>query len=207
MDGDATAGMTGDTLRALYGAPSALVQRKSLDRLDEHCRAFIALSPFLVLGTAGADHTADCSPRGDAPGFVKVLDDKTLLLPDRAGNRRIDTLRNVAETPEVALIFFIPGVNETLRVNGRASITTDAAVLAGLAVQEKTPQSALHIAVREAFLHCAKALIRSHLWDKDAQVERSALPTLGKMIADQTRLIDAGEADKVIEESYKTRLY
>lgn len=207
MDGDATAGMTGDALRALYGTPSAIVQRKTLDRLDEHCRAFIALSPFLVLGTAGADRTADCSPRGDAPGFVTVVDEKTLLLPDRAGNRRIDSLRNVAENPEVALIFFIPGIDETLRINGRAAITTDASVLAPLAVAGKVPQSALRIAVREAFLHCAKALIRSHLWDPTAQVERNALPTLGKMIADQTRLIDAGEADKVIAESYKTRLY
>ena len=207
MDGDATAGMTGDALRALYGTPSAIVQRKTLDRLDEHCRAFIALSPFLVLGTAGADRTADCSPRGDAPGFVTVLDDKTLLLPDRPGNRRIDSLRNVAENPEVALIFFIPGINETLRINGRAAITTDAALLAPLAVQGKAPQSALRIAVREAFLHCAKALIRSHLWDPATQVERGALPTLGKMIADQTKMIDAGEADKVIAQSYKTTLY
>src|SRR5437763_301080 len=169
MDGDATAGMTGDALRALYGTPSAIVQRKTLDRLDEHCRAFIALSPFLVLGTAGTDRTADCSPRGDAPGFVTVVDDKTLLLPDRPGNRRIDSLRNVAENPEVALIFFIPGINETLRINGRAAITTDAALLAPLAVQGKAPQSALRIAVREAFLHCAKALIRSHLWDPATQ--------------------------------------
>jgi len=207
MDGDATAGMTGDTLRALYGTPSAIVQRKTLDRLDEHCRAFIALSPFLVLGTAGVDRTADCSPRGDAPGFVTVLDDKTLLLPDRTGNRRIDSLRNVAENPEVALIFFIPGINETLRINGRAAISTDAALLATLAVQGKAPHSALRITVREAFLHCAKALIRSHLWDPAAQVERGALPTLGKMIADQTKMIEAGEADKVIAQSYKTTLY
>jgi PPOX class probable FMN-dependent enzyme len=160
-----------------------------------------------VLGTAGVDRTADCSPRGDAPGFVTVLDDKTLLLPDRPGNRRIDSLRNVAENPEVALIFFIPGINETLRINGRAAITTDAALLATLAVQGKAPQSALRITVREAFLHCAKALIRSHLWDEGAQVERGALPTLGKMIADQTKMIEAGEADKVIAQSYKTTLY
>jgi PPOX class probable FMN-dependent enzyme len=199
--------MTVDALRALYGTPSEIVQRKSLDRLDQHCRAFIALSPFLVIGTAAADRTADCSPRGDAPGFVAVVDDKTLLLPDRPGNRRIDTLRNVADNPEVALIFFIPGINETLRINGRAAITTDAALLAPLAVQGKVPQSGLLITVREAFLHCAKALIRSHLWDPKAQVERTALPTLGKMIADQTRMIDVDAADKVIAQSYKTTLY
>jgi PPOX class probable FMN-dependent enzyme len=207
MDGDATAGLTGDTLRALYGTPSAIVQRKTLDRLDQHCRAFIALSPFLVLGTAGADRTADCSPRGDAPGFVTVLDDHTLLLPDRPGNKRIDSLRNVVENPEVALIFFIPGVNETLRVNGRAAITTDANLLAALAVQGKAPQSALRIDVREAFLHCAKALIRSQLWDPGTQVERAVLPSLGKMIADQTKLIEVGEADKMVDRSYKTTLY
>jgi PPOX class probable FMN-dependent enzyme len=207
MDGDATPGMTGDTLRALYGTPSAIAERKTLDRLDQHCRAFIALSPFLVLGTAGADRTADCSPRGDAPGFVQVLDDRTLLLPDRPGNRRIDSLRNVAENPEVALIFFVPGVNETLRVNGRATVTTDASLLATLAVQGKVPQSALRIAVREAILHCAKALIRSQIWDPATQVERSVLPTLGKMIADQTRLMEVGEADKMVDRSYKTTLY
>ncbi len=204
---DGSAATTCDSLRALYGEASELSRNKAIDHLDRHCRAFIALSPFLVIGTAAADRTADVSPRGDAPGFVRVIDGRTLAIPDRPGNRRIDTLRNVAENPEVALIFFVPGVNETLRVNGTASITTDAALLAGFAVQGKVPQTAMLVQVREAFLHCAKALIRSKLWDASAQVERSALPTLGAMIADQVAGIDAGEADRRIDVAYRTTLY
>ncbi len=200
-------GITCESLRALYGNPGGLAARKTLDRLDKHCRTFIAHSPFLVLGTAGADRTADVSPRGDAPGFVAVLDDRTLLLPDRPGNRRIDSLTNVVENPEVALIFFVPGVSETLRVNGRATITRDAALLAPCAVQGKVPVSGLLIHVREAFLHCAKALIRSKLWDPAAQVERKALPTLGQMLADQIAGTDAAQTDKRIDEAYKTALY
>lgn len=200
-------GITCESLRALYGNPGGLAARKTLDRLDKHCRSFIAHSPFLVLGTAAADRTADVSPRGDAPGFVAVLDDRTLLLPDRPGNRRIDSLTNVVENPEVALIFFVPGVSETLRVNGRAAITQDATLLAPCAVQGKVPVSGLLIHVREAFLHCAKALIRSKLWDPAAQVERRALPTLGQMLADQIADTDAAQTDKRIDESYKTALY
>lgn len=199
--------MTGESLRALYGEPSDLVRRKAIDHLDRHCRAFIALSPFLVVGTAGADRAADVSPRGDAPGFVKVIDAHRLAIPDRPGNRRIDTLRNVAENPDVALIFFVPGVNETLRVNGAASISTEAALLAGFAVEGRLPKTAMVVRVREAFLHCAKALIRSRLWDVSMQVERGALPSLGTMIADQVGGVDAREADTRIDAAYKTTLY
>jgi len=205
MDGSTQ--ITGDALRAMYGEMSDLVRQKSIDHLDRHCRAFIALSPFLVIGSASADRQADVSPRGDAPGFVKVIDGRTLAIPDRPGNKRIDTLRNVAENPEVALIFLVPGVNETLRVNGTASITTDPALLAGCAVQGKVPQSALVVRVREAFLHCAKALIRSKLWDARAQVERSVLPSLGTMIADQIAGVDAADADRRIDIAYRDALY
>ncbi len=205
MDGSTQ--ITGDALRAMYGEMSDLVRQKSIDHLDRHCRAFIALSPFLVIGSASADRQADVSPRGDAPGFVKVIDGRTLAIPDRPGNKRIDTLRNVAENPEVALIFLVPGVNETLRVNGTASITTDPALLAGCAVQGKVPQSALVVRVREAFLHCAKALIRSKLWDARAQVERSVLPSLGTMIADQIAGVDAVDADRRIDIAYRDALY
>jgi hypothetical protein len=200
-------GITSESLRALYGAPGGLAGRKTLDRLDKHCRAFVALSPFLVIGTAAADRSADVSPRGDAPGFVRVLDDRTLLLPDRPGNRRIDSLTNIVENPEVALIFFVPGVNETLRVNGCAAITRDAVLLAPCAVNGRMPVSGLLIHVREAFLHCAKALIRSRLWDPAAQVERKALPTLGQMLADQIAGTDAATTDQRIDEAYKTTLY
>lgn len=193
-------------LRDCYEQPSELVQKKILPRLDRHAKAFIALSPFLVLATHGPDG-ADASPRGDAPGFVRVIDDATLLLPDRRGNNLIDSLRNVAQSADVGLLFMVPGINETLRVNGRAEIVTDAAVLSSLAAQGKVPASALRIAVREVFFHCGKALIRSGLWKAESQVPRDAFPTLGRVIADQVAGLDADAADANLEESYRTRLY
>lgn len=134
------------TLREAYGAPSERAARKVLPKLDRHCRNFIALSPFLVIGTASADRTADCSPRGDAPGFVSVLDDATLLIPDRPGNNRVDTMANIVENPNVGLIFFVPGMNETLRVNGKAQVTTDAVLLEPLSVNGKAPRTGILIA-------------------------------------------------------------
>ncbi len=158
-------------LRDHYGEPGKLSTGKTLARLDKHCRDFIAASPFLVIGSSGAGG-GDVSPKGDAPGFVAVLDNSTLLIPDRRGNNRLDTLDNVLENPCVAMIFFVPGMNETLRVNGRASITTDPALLEPLAVRGKVPRSGILVAVDEAFLHCAKALIRSKLWDPATQIDR-----------------------------------
>lgn len=194
-------------LEALYGEPSDRARRKVIYRLDGHCRNFIAQSPLLVIGTAAADGTADCSPRGDAPGFVTVLDDNRLLIPDRMGNNRVDSMRNIVENPNVGLIFFLPGVNETLRVNGRARIVADPALLAGFAVNGRAPKTAILVEVREAFLHCAKALMRSRLWDPAIQIERSTFPTLGRMIADQIGGVDVAEAEAGIAESYRTRLY
>lgn len=193
-------------LRELYGAPGDKAVRKQLARIDKHARHFIGLSPFLVLGTSGADG-ADCSPRGDAPGFVAVIDDHTLLIPDRLGNNRIDSLTNVAINPSVGLIFFVPGINETLRVNGKASITVDEALLAPLAVQDRMPRSGLLVKVEQMYFHCAKALIRSKLWDPETRVERNSFPTLGRVLADQIADCDAEESDAFIAESYKTRLY
>jgi len=193
-------------LRETYAAPSDMVQKKILHRLDRHARAFIALSPFVVLATHGPGG-ADCSPRGDAPGFVKVEDDTTLLLPDRRGNNLIDSLRNVAQSPDIGLLFMVPGINETLRVNGRARIITDTGRLEPLAVQGKVPASALEIAVAEVYFHCGKALIRSDLWNPERHVERSSFPTLGRIVADQIAGIDAEAADANLEESYRTRLY
>ena len=193
-------------LRETYAAPNEMVQKKILHRLDRHARAFIALSPFVVLATHGPDG-ADCSPRGDAPGFVAVETDTTLLLPDRRGNNLIDSLRNVAQSPDVGLLFMVPGINETLRVNGRARIVTDAARLAPMAVQGKAPASALEIAVREVYFHCGKALIRSDLWNAEKHVPRSSFPTLGRIVADQIAGIDAAAADANLEESYRSRLY
>lgn len=197
---------TESALRGCYDQPSELVQKKILPRLDKHAKAFIALSPFVVLATHGPDG-ADASPRGDVPGFVQVVDDSTLLLPDRRGNNLIDSLRNVAQSSDVGLLFLVPGINESLRVNGRADIVTDATVLAPLAAQGKLPASALKIAVREVFFHCGKAMIRSDLWNPQKQIARENFPTLGRIIADQVAGIDAEAADANLQESYRSRLY
>lgn len=205
--------MTGETiatageLEELYGEPTERARRKVLARLDPHCRRFIEASPFLVLGTAAADGAADCSPRGDAPGFVRILDDRTLVIPDRIGNNRVDSLRNIVENPNVGLIFFVPGVNETLRVNGHARIVREPALLESLAVAGRAPKTAILVVVKEAFLHCAKALMRSRLWDPETQVERSSFPSLGRMLADQIGGMDVAEAEAGIAESYRNRLY
>jgi PPOX class probable FMN-dependent enzyme len=205
MDGDSIGSKA--ELRARYGEPSERAVRKQLARLDGHCRHFIRLSPFLVIATSGADGLADASPRGDAPGFVAVLDDTTILIPDRLGNNRTDSLRNIIDRPGVGLIFFVPGINETLRINGRARITTDAAVLVPLSVDGKAPRSGLVVAIEEVYLHCAKALIRSKLWDPETRVERRAFPSLGKILADQIGGTDVAASERAIEEAYRDRLY
>lgn len=198
-----------EQLREIVGAPSDLVLRKQLPALDDHCRAFIAHAPFLLVGTANARGMCDVSPRGDAPGFVHVLDDRTLLVPDRPGNRRLDTLRNILENPRVGLLFVIPGVEETLRVNGSARIVRDEALLESMMVQGKRPLLALAVDVEEAFLHCAKAFKRSHLWQPDRWPDRSVLPSLGRMLIDQVKPNDTtvAELEGQIEESYQKRLY
>lgn len=193
-------------LRGCYDQPNEMVQRKILHRLDRHAKAFIALSPFVVLATSGPDGS-DASPRGDAPGFVRVENDITLLLPDRRGNNLIDSLRNIMQSPSVGLLFMVPGINETLRVNGMAKVITDTGRLEPMAVQGKVPASALEIGVREVFFHCGKAMIRSQLWNAERQVPRSSFPTLGKVIADQVAGLDADAADANLAESYKSRLY
>lgn len=195
-------------LRSLYGPPSELAARKSLTHLDEHCRHFIASSPFLCLSTAAADGTADVSPRGDTPGFVRVLDERTLFLPDRLGNNRIDSLRNVLQNPHVGLLFLVPGVTETLRVNGLARVVVQSELLTQCAVNGRTPKSGLLIEVREAFLQCAKALIRSKLWSGEYRVEQGCIPTLGKMLVDQIGLtMPVAELEAAIEKAYCEKLY
>ena len=199
---------TVEDLRGSYGQPSERAVKKSLDRLDRHCRRFIGLSPFLVLATAGADGRTDCSPRGDPPGFVEVLDDRTVLLPDRPGNNRVDSLGNVLENPHVALLFMIPGVDETLRLNGRATLTTDAARLQPLSVKGRAPRSGLLIEVEEVFLHCTKALIRSRLWADESRVNRkAALPSFGQMLADHVGLPDGEAVERGVQEKIRTTLY
>jgi PPOX class probable FMN-dependent enzyme len=195
-------------LGQLYGEPSERAVLKQLDHLDKHCQAFIEISPFLVIGTMGGDGLGDVSPRGDAPGFVKVKDEKTIYLPDRLGNNRTDTLSNVLENSGVGLLFLVPGMNETLRVNGSAKITTDENILEGLSAEGKAPRSALEIKVEEAYLQCAKALIRSKLWEEDYKIERKSFPSLGKIISDQIgRGDDENKAERSIQKGYRTKLY
>jgi uncharacterized protein len=196
-----------ERLHELYGAPSERSLKKQLTRLDKHCRAFIARSPFLVIASSDPSGRCDASPKGDAPGFVQVVDDETLLIPDRLGNNRVDTIGNLLARPGVGLIFFVPGINETLRVNGRASITTDAALLEPLAVNGKVPRSAILITAEEIYFHCGKALIRSDLWNPEKHLRRSEFPSLGRILADQIGGISVEEAERQTAESYKTRLY
>jgi len=196
-------------LREIYDtpAPDALAVRCVLPHLDRHHRAFIALSPFLIIASANAHGMPEVSPRGDLPGFVAVLDEHTLVIPDRPGNKKIVTLSNIVETPYVALIFFVPGREEALRINGTAQITTDPALLTPLAVQGKEPKSALLVTVAYASLHCGKALTRSRLWESDAQVAPDALPTFGQMLADEIAGVDAATTDARLGNVYKHGLW
>lgn len=199
---------TEDALREVYGHASGRAATKAIPSLDPHCRRFIELSPFLVMGSAAKDGPADVSPKGDLPGFVQVLDDHTLVIPDRPGNRRIDSMTNIVENPHVALIFMIPGISETLRVNGRAHVSVDPDLLQSMAVNGKPAVSAIVVQVDEAYLHCAKAFIRSKLWDSALQQDRKVLPPLSKMIADQTNTtIDVEASEKQLEQAYRETLY
>jgi len=169
-------------LEAIYGAPGEASTVKEVDWITPHYRAFIDASPFVSLATSGPEGL-DCTPRGDKPGFVRVADERTLLLPDRRGNNRIDSLRNVVRDPRVALLFLIPGIGNTLRVNGAAEISTDPDLLASFAVDEKAPRSVLVMAVRAVYFQCARALVRSHLWDPDRRVDPRSLPSAGEILA------------------------
>jgi hypothetical protein len=194
-------------LRALYKPAHGRSVAKEIHRLDHHCRQFIALSPFVLLATGGVDGSMDVSPRGDQPGFVTVEDDTTLLLPDRPGNNRLDSLENILERPGVGLLFLIPGVDETLRVNGRAEIHAEADLCARFAVAGKRPASVLKIAVESAYLHCAKSLMRSALWSQDAQIARSALPIMGEMLKDHAGLEAPPETQEDMLRRYASVLY
>ena len=196
-----------EQLRELYGAPSERAVKKQLDRLDPHCRAFIARSPFLVIASSDPAGRCDASPKGDAPGFVAVIDEHCLLIPDRLGNNRTDTLGNLLARPGVGLIFFVPGINETLRVNGRASVATDPALLTPLAVNGKMPRSGILVAVEEVYFHCGKALIRSDLWNPDKHVRRGDFPSMGRILADQIEGLSVEESERMTAEGYRTRLY
>jgi PPOX class probable FMN-dependent enzyme len=182
-------------LRELVGTPSERAVRKQLAVLDPHCQAFIQRSPFVLLGTSSRQGRCDVSPKGDQPGFVLIDDAQTLAIPDRSGNRRLDSLQNILDNPHVGLLFLIPGMDETLRVNGTASLTTDPDLLQRLAVDGKLPQLAIEVKVEEAFLHCARSFLRAGLWDPSRFMPREELPSLARMIADQIRAKDLADPE------------
>jgi uncharacterized protein len=194
-----------DALRSLLGEPSELVRSKVNDRLNDLTRQFVERSPFLCLATSGADGTCDVSPRGDPAGFVKVLDERTLLLPDRPGNKLADSFRNVLENPHVALIFIIPGISDTFRVNGRARIVEDPELLEPCAVEGRVPSLGLRIEVDEAYTHCPKAFLRARLWDPDGYVDRKELPSSGELMRSVGADVDPGQYDAERAERYARR--
>ena len=205
----ACAGVIGDvaTLREGYPTPSERAVRKTLCRLDHHMRKFISLSPFLCLGTS-SDEGADVTPRGDAPGWVHVLDDTTLLIPDWPGNNRLDSLSNIVANPHVGILMFVPGMDETLRVNGEAEITTAPEIVERWTVNGKHPRSVLKVSVREAFFHCAKAVIRSKLWKDDYKIERSEMPPYAEILKEETRVAQTVEEIAAqVADSYANKLY
>jgi PPOX class probable FMN-dependent enzyme len=198
-----------EELARIIGVPSEVAIRKQLSELDAHKRRVVAESPFLLIGTVGRDGSCDVSPRGDAPGVAAVLDNRTLLIPERRGNRRADSLRNIIETGRAALLFLVPGVGETLRVNGRACVIRDEEVLARLAVDGKRPLVGIVVEVEECFLQCAKAVIRSKLWDARPTGREGSRPSFAEILKDQTRIEGQTVESlcRLIEDSYRNHLY
>ena len=188
-------------LEALYGLPSGAAVIKEIDHVSDHYRAFIEASPFVVLATSGPEGL-DCTPRGDPAGFVRVVNRKTLMLPDRRGNNRLDALRNIVRDRRVALLFLIPGIGRTLRVNGTASITTDPALCASFAIEGKTPRSVVVVTAERVYTQCPKALVRSRLWDPASHVPESALPSSGAML----RALSAGFDAEAYDRDHPRRL-
>jgi PPOX class probable FMN-dependent enzyme len=192
-------------LASIYPKPSPRVVAKARPELDAHSKKFIEMSPFCVLATSGSDGSVDASPRGGNPGFIHVEGANQLLMPDRSGNNRIDSFRNIVEgSGLLQLIFFVPGIDETLRVGGRGTVTTDAGLMASMIEFGKPPRAVLRIDVKEAYFHCGKALMRSKLWSA-SQVERNVMPSIGEVIHDQTGLGER-ESQEVIYERYRTQL-
>lgn len=196
-----------ETLEKLYGTASGAAVEKEIDYLHPHYQRLIVASPFFVLATGGPDGM-DASPRGDAPGFVVVEDEKTLLIPDRRGNNRVDSMRNIIANPRVALLFLIPGISETLRVNGRAEIRTDPSLLERFRVEGKPPRSVLVVRVDTVFFQCARAIFRAKLWDPARHIERASLPSLGTIISDITHArFDGKQYDEGLYERLQGALY
>jgi PPOX class probable FMN-dependent enzyme len=197
-----------EELRELLGEPQERSRLKVIPELDAHCRAFIAHSPFLLIGTANAFGQCDVSPKGDEPGFVRVLDDRTLVIPDRPGNRRFDGFKNILENPHVGLLFLIPNVQETLRINGRACIIRDEELLATMEARGKRPPFGIGVEVEECFLHCPKAFIRSSLWDAAKADSDRPVASFARMLLDHTKIegITEEELTRQQAEALKTQL-
>lgn len=199
---------TEEELREIMGYPSEVVTRKTINHIDDHCRSFIEKSPFITIATSDASGNFDVSPKGDPAGFVKILSDKVLAIPDRPGNRKADTLRNIIQNPNIGLIFLIPGIKETLRVNGEAKIVTDSRVLELLSCQGKVPSMAIIVTVKEAFMHCAKCIIRSNLWTNVDEKQARDVPSLARTLVDHGKLdITYQELDDMIKDDERTNLY
>ena len=198
--------LVADDLATIYPAPSPRVIAKARPEINIHAKKFIGMSPFCVLATSGADGSVDASPRGGNPGFIHVAGPNLLLMPDRSGNNRIDSFRNIVEgSGFVQLIFFVPGIDETLRVGGRGKLSAAPDQLASMVEFGKPPRAVLSIDVHEAYFHCGKALMRAKLWSQDTRVERAVMPSISQVIHDQTNLGEP-ESQAVVEERYKTQL-
>ncbi|MCZ7660431.1 MAG: pyridoxamine 5'-phosphate oxidase family protein [Xanthobacteraceae bacterium] len=196
-----------EALAVLYGAPVEASLAKEIDHVNAHYRALVEAAPFFALATSGPEGL-DCSPRGDAPGFVRVADAKTVLIPDRRGNNRIDSLRNIVRDPRVALLFLIPGVGETLRINGRAEISVDPELLASFAVDGKAPRSVIVVRVERVYFQCARAILRAKLWDPARRVERASLPSTGTILAELSQGRVGGESyDREMPARLQANLY
>jgi PPOX class probable FMN-dependent enzyme len=198
---------TVEQLEAVYGQPSGAALAKEIDHIAPVYRRLIEAAPFVAIATGGPDGL-DCSPKGDAPGFVRVLDDKTLALPDRPGNNLIDGFRNLLKEPRIGLLFLIPGVGETLRVNGRAAISIDPELLASFAVNGKLPRCVLLVHVETIFFHCSKAIVRSKLWDEATKIDRKSLPSTGTIIAEVSNgRLGGADYDRAAPERIQKMLY
>lgn len=197
-----------DELRRVYKPASENSLRKELKALDGHCVSFIGRSPFVLIGTSDGKGHADVTPKGDRPGFVAVLDSRTIAIPDRPGNNRLDTLENLLVEPSIGLLFLIPGMDETLRINGRARITADDGLRARFEVDGKLPQAVILVDVEAAYMHCAKAFMRSQLWHPETWPDRASLPTLGRILKDQLALDQSAEAtDRWLDEAYAKSMW
>ncbi|CAG9606791.1 pyridoxamine 5'-phosphate oxidase family protein [Pseudoneobacillus rhizosphaerae] len=200
---------TEEELRVLIGTPSEIVKRKTINHLDHHCKNFISKSPFLVISTSDKSGSCDVSPRGDKPGFVLILNENYLIIPERPGNKRMDTMFNILSNPHIGLQFLIPGLGETLRVNGRAFLVKDPEILEQMMAKGKTPLIGIGVEVEECFMHCAKALIRSGLWEPSTWSGKDTLPSAAKILYEHAKL--PGSSPETVEtglkESYAKRLY